>query len=149
MVSAPAFDPNLFVGGVPSRIYNALRDYERKPLLDKAIYGTFPPGSTFKMTTALAFLDAGIDPTERVVCTGGYRYGNRTFRCWRAGGHGAMDMHNAIKNSCDTYFYHLCNRAGVDRIAKVAEALGFGQVYEIGIAGQSDGTVPSQRWKAE
>jgi penicillin-binding protein 2 len=149
MVSAPSFDPNLFVSGVPSRIYNALRDYERKPLLDKAIYGTFPPGSTFKMTSALAFLDAGIDPTERVVCTGGYRYGARTFRCWKAGGHGAMDMHNAIKNSCDTYFYHLCNRAGVDRIARVARDLGFGHVYEIGIAGQSKGIVPSTRWKRE
>ena len=149
MVSAPSFDPNLFVGGVPSHIYNALRDYERRPLLDKAIYGTFPPGSTFKMTTALALLDAGINPAERVVCTGGYRYGSRTFRCWKAGGHGAMDMHNAIKNSCDTYFYHLCNRAGVDRIARVAKDLGFGQAYEIGIAGQSSGTVPSQAWKAD
>jgi penicillin-binding protein 2 len=149
MVSAPSFDPNLFVGGVPSHIYNALRDYERRPLLDKAIYGTFPPGSTFKMITALAFLDAGISPAERVHCTGGYRYGARTFRCWKRGGHGSMDMHNAIKNSCDTYFYHLCNRAGVDRIARVAEDLGFGQTYEIGIAGQSSGTVPSTRWKAE
>ncbi|MDO1558229.1 penicillin-binding protein 2 [Brevundimonas sp. 2R-24] len=149
MVSAPSFDPNLFVSGVPSRIYRALADYERKPLLDKAIYGTFPPGSTFKMTTALALLDAGIDPSERVVCTGGYRYGNRTFRCWKAGGHGPQDMHNAIKNSCDTYFYHLCNRAGVDRIARVAESLGFGHTYEIGIAGQSAGIVPSTRWKRE
>ncbi|WP_296819749.1 penicillin-binding protein 2 [Brevundimonas sp.] len=149
MVSAPSFDPNLFVSGVPSEIYRAWADYERRPLLDKAIYGTFPPGSTFKMTTALALLDAGIDPAERVVCTGGYRYGARTFRCWRAGGHGPMNMHDAIKNSCDTYFYHLCNRAGVDRIARTAEALGFGQAYEIGIGGQSDGTVPSTRWKRE
>lgn len=149
MVSAPSFDPNLFVGGVPSSIYRALADYERKPLLDKAIYGTFPPGSTFKMTTALALLDAGINPSERVVCTGGYRYGARTFRCWKRGGHGAMDMHNAIKNSCDTYFYHLCNRAGVDRIARVAKSLGFGQAYEIGIAGQSSGTVPSTQWKRD
>jgi len=149
MVSAPSFDPNLFVGGVPSHMYNALRDYERRPLLDKAIYGTFPPGSTFKMVTALALLDAGISPAERVVCTGGYRYGARTFRCWKRGGHGSMDMHGAIKNSCDTYFYHLCNRAGVDRIARVAEDLGFGQTYEIGIAGQSRGTVPSTKWKAD
>lgn len=149
MVSAPSFDPNLFVGGVPGKIYNALRDYERKPLLDKAIYGTFPPGSTFKMTTALALLDAGISPTERVSCSGGYRYGNRTFRCWRRGGHGSMDMHNAIKNSCDTYFYHMCNRAGVDRIAKVAHELGFGQTYEIGIGGQSKGIVPSTQWKKD
>jgi penicillin-binding protein 2 len=149
MVSAPSFDPNMFVGGVPSRVYGALRDYERKPLLDKAIYGSFPPGSTFKMTTALALLDAGVNPAERVTCTGGYRYGNRTFRCWKRGGHGAMDMHNAIKNSCDTYFYHLCNRAGVDRIARVAEDLGFHQTYEIGIAGQSKGTMPSRAWKAD
>jgi len=149
MVSAPSFDPNLFVGGVPSRLYNALRDYERKPLLDKAIYGSFPPGSTFKMATALAFLDAGIDPAERVFCTGGYRYGSRTFRCWKKTGHGSMNMHEAIKNSCDTYFYHLCNRAGVDRIAKVAEDLGFNQTYEIGIAGQSRGTMPSRAWKAD
>jgi penicillin-binding protein 2 len=149
MVSAPSFDPNMFVGGVPSRIYSALRDYERKPLLDKAIYGSFPPGSTFKMTTALALLDAGVNPAERVNCTGGYRYGNRTFRCWKRGGHGSMDMHNAIKNSCDTYFYHLCNRAGVDRIARVAEDLGFHQAYEIGIGGQSKGTMPSRAWKAD
>lgn len=146
MVSSPSFDPNLFVGGVPSRIYRALADYERRPLLDKAIYGTFPPGSTFKMTTALAFLDAGIDPKERVVCTGGYRYGGRTFRCWRAGGHGAVDMHSAIKNSCDTYFYHLCNRAGVDRIARVAEDLGFHQTFDIGIGGQSKGLMPTTEW---
>ena len=149
MVSAPSFDPNMFVGGVPSKVYGALRDYERKPLLDKAIYGSFPPGSTFKMTTALALLDAGVNPAERVTCTGGYRYGNRTFRCWKRGGHGAMDMHDAIKNSCDTYFYHMCNRAGVDRIARVAEDLGFNQVYEIGIGGQSRGTMPSRAWKAE
>ncbi|RZJ30489.1 MAG: penicillin-binding protein 2, partial [Brevundimonas sp.] len=149
MVSAPSFDPNLFVAGVPTRVYNALRDYERLPLLDKAIYGTFPPGSTFKMTTAMAFLEAGIDPKERVNCTGGYRYGNRTFRCWRRGGHGSMDMHNAIKNSCDTYFYHLSNRAGVDRIADVAGKLGFGHTFDIGISGQSKGTVPSTKWKRD
>lgn len=146
MVSAPSFDPNLFVGGVPTHIYRALADYERRPLLDKAIYGTFPPGSTFKMTTALAFLDAGINPAERVVCTGGYRFGARTFRCWRAGGHGAMDMHGAIKNSCDTYFYHLCNRAGIDRIARVAEDLGFNQTFDIGISGQRKGNMPSTAW---
>lgn len=149
MVSAPSFDPNLFVAGVPSSIYNAWRDYERRPMLDKAIYGTFPPGSTFKMTSALAFLDAGIDPSERVTCTGSYRFGSRSFRCWRRGGHGSMDMHNAIKNSCDTYFYHLSNRAGVDRIARVAETLGFGHTFELGISGQSAGTVPSTEWKRE
>ena len=148
MVSAPSFDPNLFVGGVPSATYRALSEYERKPLLDKAIGGTFAPGSTFKMTTALAILDAGVDPKERVVCTGGYRYGGRTFRCWQAGGHGAQDMHNAIKNSCDVYFYHMSNRAGVDRIQEVAKKIGFMQTYEIGVGNQKAGTVPSKAWKA-
>ncbi|MGV9005339.1 MAG: penicillin-binding protein 2 [Brevundimonas sp.] len=148
MVSAPSFDPNLFVSGVPSNIYNALRDYERKPLLDKAIGGVFHPGSTFKLTTALALLEAGVDPKERVVCTGGYRFGNRTFRCWKHDGHGPQDMHDAIKNSCDVYFYHLCNRAGVDGIQETAKKIGFMQTYDIGVGNQREGVIPSQAWKA-
>ena len=148
MVSAPSFDPNLFVSGVPSNIYSALRDYERKPLLDKAIGGVFHPGSTFKLTTALALLEAGVDPKERVVCTGGYRFGNRTFRCWKHDGHGAQDMHDAIKNSCDVYFYHLCNRAGVDGIHDTAKKIGFMQTYDIGVGNQKEGTIPSEAWKA-
>ncbi|MBU2135392.1 MAG: penicillin-binding protein 2 [Alphaproteobacteria bacterium] len=147
MVSSPSFDPNLFVSGVPTRIYRALADYERKPLLDKALGGTFPPGSTFKPTTALALLAAGIDPKERVVCTGGYRFGNRVFRCWKAGGHGPQDMHDAIKNSCDVYFYHLCNRAGIDTIHDTAVKLGFATVFDIGIPGQRKGLIPSKAWK--
>lgn len=148
MVSAPSFDPNLFVSGVPSNIYNALRDYERKPLLDKAIGGVFHPGSTFKLTTALALLEAGVDPKERVVCTGGYRFGNRTFRCWKHDGHGPQDMHDAIKNSCDVYFYHLCNRAGVDGINETARKIGFMQTYDLGVGNQREGTIPSRAWKA-
>ncbi|MEH6664366.1 MAG: penicillin-binding protein 2, partial [Brevundimonas sp.] len=147
MMSAPAFDPNLFVSGVPGSVYRAWADYERRPMLDKTIYGTFPPGSTFKMTTALAILDAGVDPTERVTCTGGYRFGNRTFRCHKASGHGPQTMHDAIKNSCNVYFYHMCNRAGVDRIARTAEALGFHRTYDLGLTGQREGTMPSTAWK--
>lgn len=149
MMSAPAFDPNLFVSGVPSSVYRAWSDYERRPLLDKTIYGAFPPGSTFKMTTALSVLDAGIDPTERVNCTGAYRFGGHIHRCHRRGGHGPQDMHNAIKNSCNVYFYHMSNRAGIDRIARVAEALGFHQVYDFGLSGQTRGTMPSTAWKRE
>jgi penicillin-binding protein 2 len=148
MVSAPSFDPNLFVGGVPGPIYRALSEYERKPLLDKSIGGVFHPGSTFKLTTSLALLEAGVDPTERVVCTGGYRFGNRVFRCWEHRGHGAQDMHNAIKNSCDVYFYHMCNRAGVDRIQDTAKKIGFMQTYDIGVGNQKTGSIPSQAWKA-
>jgi len=148
MVSAPSFDPNLFVGGVPSSIYKALNEYERKPLLDKTLNGVFHPGSTFKLTTALALLESGVDPTERVVCTGGYRFGNRVFRCWEHRGHGAQNMHDAIKNSCDVYFYHLCNRAGVDKIQEVAKEIGFMQTYDIGVGNQKAGTIPSKAWKA-
>lgn len=148
MMSAPAFDANLFVGGVPSKTYKLLSEYERKPLLDKALSGLFPPGSTFKMTTALALLAAGIKPSERVGCSGGYRFGARTFRCWKAGGHGSMDMHNAIKNSCDTYFYAMSNRAGVDRIAEAARALGFQQKFsERDFGNQKKGLVPDTAWK--
>jgi len=148
MVSAPSFDPNLFVSGVPGPVYKALSDYERKPLLDKAIGGVFHPGSTFKLTTALALLEAGIDPKERVVCTGGYRFGNRVFRCWNHRGHGPQDMHDAIKNSCDVYFYHLCNRAGVDKIQEVGKKIGFMQTYDIGVGNQKTGSIPSRAWKA-
>jgi penicillin-binding protein 2 len=149
MSSSPSFDPNLFVSGVPSRIYREWADYERRPLLDKALYGTFPPGSTFKMTTALALLDAGVNPAERVNCSGGYFFGNRTFRCHRRGGHGPQNMHDAIKNSCNVYFYHMCNRAGVDRIARVAEALGLHQTYDIGVPNQRRGVMPSTEWKRQ
>jgi penicillin-binding protein 2 len=148
MVSAPSFDPNLFVGGVPSSIYRALSEYERKPLLDKALNGVFHPGSTFKLTTSLAILEAGVDPDERVVCTGGYRFGSRTFRCWKPGGHGPQNMHDAIKNSCDVYYYAMCNRAGVDKIQEVAKKIGFMQTYDIGVGNQKAGTIPSRAWKA-
>ena len=148
MVSSPSFDPNLFVSGIPSDIYRALADYERKPLLDKAIGGVFHPGSTFKLTTALALLEAGVDPTERVVCSGGYRFGSRIFHCHKRNGHGPQTMHDAIKNSCDIYFYHLCNRAGVDKIQEVAKKIGYMQTYDIGVGNQKTGSIPSRAWKA-
>ncbi|WP_298331383.1 penicillin-binding protein 2 [Asticcacaulis sp.] len=145
MVSAPSFDPNLFVSGISSKAYKLLNEYERRPLLDKAIGSTFAPGSTFKMATALSFLDAGVDPSERVVCRGSYRFGNRTFRCH--GVHGSVDMRHALKFSCDTYFYHICNRAGVDRIAATAHKLGLGELFDLEIEGQKSGLVPTTEWK--
>ena len=142
MMSAPSFDPNLFVSGVPTRTYRALADYERKPLLDKALNGTFPPGSTFKPATALALLAAGVDPADRVNCSGVFRTGQR---CW--GRHGSQDMHNAIKNSCDIYFYTMCNRAGVDLIRDTAMKLGFEHEFDIGVDNQRKGLLPSTEWK--
>ncbi len=149
MASGPSFDANLFVPGIPSKTYRLLSEYERNPLLDKTISSLYPPGSTFKMTTALAILAAGVNPNERVVCTGSYRFGNRNFACWKRGGHGSQNLHEAIKNSCDVYFYHMSPRCGPDRIAEAAKALGFGQDYKIGIGGQRSGTVPTPAWKRE
>ncbi|MDG2522293.1 penicillin-binding protein 2 [Caulobacter segnis] len=145
MVSAPSFDANRFVRGLSGPEYRALADYERKPLLDKALSGTYPPGSTFKTMTALACLEAGINPEERVHCSGGWFFGGRTFHCW--GRHGSQNVHDAIKNSCDVYFYTMSLRVGPDRIAQVARAFGFGQTFDIGIPGQKKGTVPDREWK--
>ncbi|MDX5331479.1 MAG: penicillin-binding protein 2, partial [Caulobacteraceae bacterium] len=147
MVSAPSFDANRFVRGLSQAEYRALADYERRPLLDKAMSGTYPPGSTFKMTTALAALSAGIDPEQRINCSGGWYFGGRTWRCWRHGGHGPQNMHDAIKNSCDVYFYQVALRMGPDPIARAAKALGFGQTFDIGITGQRSGVVGSTEWK--
>jgi penicillin-binding protein 2 len=147
MTSAPSFDANSFVRGLSGPEFTALNTFERTPLLDKAMTGVYPPGSTFKPTTALALLQAGVDPNDRVVCGGGYFYGGRTFRCWKPGGHGSQDMRSAIKNSCDVYFYHMCNRAGVDTIAKTARAMGFHTTYDIGISGQKAGLIPDTAWK--
>jgi penicillin-binding protein 2 len=149
MVSAPSFDANRFVRGLSGPEYRALSGYERKPLLDKALSGTYPPGSTFKPMTAMAALEAGIDPDERIICSGGWWFGGRTFHCWRRGGHGAQNMQDAIKNSCDVYFYQMALRMGPDPIAKVAKEFGLGQLFEIGIDGQKRGIVPDKAWKKE
>ncbi|WP_309644481.1 penicillin-binding protein 2, partial [Phenylobacterium sp.] len=145
--SAPSFDANRFVRGMTGPEYRALANYERRPLLDKALTATYPPGSTFKTMTALAALDAGVDPEQRVNCGGGWFFGGRYFRCHKRGGHGSQNMRDALKNSCDVYFYQTALRIGPDQIAKAARAFGLGQVFDIGISGQKKGTVPSTEWK--
>ena len=148
MTSSPAFDPNLFVSGISTAAYKLLHDYERLPLLDKAVGSTYAPGSTFKMNTAVALLAAGVDPTERVHCPGSFRMGNTTFRCWKPGGHGSVDMHGALKHSCDVYFYSMCNRAGVNGIARTARLLGLEQIFpDLGIEGQKKGLIPDTEYK--
>lgn len=147
MVSSPSFDANRFASGVSGAEYRALMNYERKPLLDKVMTGTYPPGSTFKPTVALAALSAGVDPEQRVFCGGGWYYGGRTWRCHKPGGHGSQNMNDAIKNSCDIYFYQTALRIGPDAIANAARAMGFGQIFDIGIPGQKRGLVPDPAWK--
>jgi penicillin-binding protein 2 len=147
MTSAPSFDANRFVRGLTGAEYRSLTGYERKPLLDKCLSGLYPPGSTFKTMTALAILMAGIDPEERVSCGGGMHFGGRYFHCHKRGGHGSQNLNDAIKNSCDTYFYSMSLRVGPDRIAQAARAFGLGQTFDIGIPGQKKGIVPDREWK--
>ncbi len=147
MVSTPAFDPNDFVNGISTSAYNLLREDDDSPLYPRAHGGVYPPGSTYKMVVASAALEAGINPSERVYCPGHYRFGNRTWHCWKRGGHGSVNMHQAIKGSCDTYFYDIARRTGVERIADMSRRYGFGQKWELGLTGGRAGLVPDEAWK--
>lgn len=147
-VSTPAFDPNDFVNGISQADYDLLRFNNRSPLYHKAYDGTYPPGSTFKMVVATAALEANvIRPDERVYCPGHYRFGRNTWHCWKRGGHGGMNMHNAIKQSCDVYFYEIARRMGIEHLADVSKQFGFGQRWELGLMGGRSGVVPNDEWK--
>jgi len=145
LLSAPSFDANSFVGGIPAAEYKALADYERKPLLNKALTGLYHPGSTFKTMVSLAALEMGVDPKKTYTCNGAFQFGNHTFHC--DGHHGTLDMHGAIVTSCDVFFYQTALVVGPDRIAEVARHFGLGQVFDIGISGQKSGIVPDVAWK--
>ena len=146
--SNPTYDPNDFVNGISTADYSALRDDERSPLYHKAYDGTYPPGSTFKMVTGAAGLRHGvIKPNETIFCGGHYAFGNRRFHCWKAGGHGHMNLHEGIKHSCDVYFYEVARRLGPEKIAEEAKAFGLGIDYELGMTGGASGIVPNDAWK--
>lgn len=148
MVSTPAFDPNSFVNGISGKDYAELRDNPMAPLYPRAHGGVYPPGSTFKMVVATAALESGaVKPSDTVRCGGSYRFGNRTWHCWKRGGHGTMDMHNGIKHSCDVYFYEIARRTGVTKIAEVAHKFGFGETFVLGMTGARSGLVPDPAWK--
>lgn len=148
LTSSPGFDPNLFVTGISTANYQALQNNERRPLFNKALQGTYPPASTFKAIVALAALEAGVmTPRERVPCRGSIRLGNREFHCWRRQGHGAVSMRDAIKTSCDVYFYEVAQRLGIERIHDMALRFGLGPAPDIGVAGVRDGLVPNEQWK--
>ncbi len=145
--SAPGFDPNLFAAGIHPRAYAALVNDERAPLFNKPLTGVYPPGSTFKMITSLAALRAGHSPNERVYCGGSTRLGDRTFHCWRRGGHGSVNMRDAIKRSCDVYMYEMARRVGVDALADEAHRFGLGERYPFEAPGVREGLVPTEAWK--
>lgn len=150
MASTPAFDPNLFVRGISSKDYNALRDNKFKPLFNKTVQGLYPPGSTFKMMTGLAALRAGvISPGETVFCGGYMPLGGRRFHCWKRGGHGKMDLNNAITQSCDVYFYEAAKRVGPERMAELCREFGLGQRHDLPLSAVQPGILPEPKWKAQ
>jgi penicillin-binding protein 2 len=147
MLSMPAFDSNTFSDGISHAEWDALQGDERHPLINKTVQGLYPPGSTFKMMTALALLEAGISPASGVVCRGRYRFGGHAFHCWSRRGHGGVNMYSGLYQSCDTYFYHFSSMIGVDAIAAMARRFGLGQEFRLPLPSQSDGTVPDEAWK--
>ncbi|MEP0566482.1 MAG: penicillin-binding protein 2 [Paracoccaceae bacterium] len=150
MASAPSFDPNLFVRGISSKDYNGLRENTYKPLFNKTVQGLYPPGSTFKMMTGLAALRAGVmGPGETVYCPGHMSLGGRRFHCWKRGGHGWMDLDDAITQSCDVYFYEAAQRVGVDRLAELCREFGLGERFDLPLSAVREGIVPSTKWKAQ
>ena len=150
VVSSPAFDPNAFVRGISSADYALLTENDHRPLADKTVQGLYPPGSTFKMVTALAALEAGLlDPGERIWCGGFTELGNRRFHCWKSGGHGRMNLIESIEQSCDVFYYEVAQRVGVDRISEMARRLGLGLRHELPMSAIAEGLMPTRAWKQE
>ena len=148
VASTPSFDPNSFIQGLTTRQWGELVNNHRAPLINKAISGRYPPGSVFKLVVALAALESGlVDSSHRVRCIGHVKLGNKSFHCWRKGGHGRLAMTAAIAQSCDVYFYDLALKIGVERIAEMALRLGFGKISGFDLPGEQGGLVPTPDWK--
>ncbi len=145
LVSAPSFDANRFVKGLTAVEYSALANYDHKPLFNKALTATYPPGSTFKTMVALAALEHGISRDTTHTCAGAWSWGGRVWHCDRA--HGTLDMKGGIAQSCDIYFYQTALAIGPDAIAAVARKFGLGGLYDIGIPGQKPGLIPDTAYK--
>ena len=148
LVSTPSFDPNLFTNGISYKHWNELLNNERTPLVNKAVSGQYSPGSTFKVVVALAALEAGvIDLNTRFNCSGGIDVGNIRFHCWRHSGHGSLNVVEALKHSCDIFFYETAMKLGIDRIHDMAVKLGMGNVLEVGLDNEKAGIIPTKAWK--
>ncbi|WP_120499394.1 penicillin-binding protein 2 [Roseovarius sp. EL26] len=147
-VSAPSYDPNLFVRGISGKNYKALLDNKYRPLPNKAVQGVYPPGSTFKMVTALAALESGnANPGDTVYCPGHLSVSGRRFHCWKRGGHGNVDLHRSLRESCDVYYYEMARRTGIEKISEMARLLGLGTVHDLPMTSVAKGLAPTKEWK--
>jgi len=148
LVSTPSFDPNVFARGVRRKEWQGLMTDKHRPLNNRAVQGQYPPGSTFKIVVATAALEEGIiNPFTRIHCGGGVQFGNHYFRCWKKGGHGSVNLHEALVQSCDTFFYQVAQRLGIDVIAQYAHTFGLGMPTGIDLEHERPGTIPDTEWK--
>ena len=148
MVSKPSFDPNSFATGISTKQWSGLVLDEKNPLQNRTIDGQYPPASTYKVVTAYAALaEKIIKPETTIFCPGHFRLGKRDYRCWKKRGHGDMNLHDALVQSCDVYFYTLGYRLGINSLAKYATKLGLGELTGIELKGEKSGLVPSKQWK--
>lgn len=148
LASVPGFDPTLFQNGISSRNWAALRDDKLAPMVNKAFKGEYPPGSTFKMMTAIAGLEAGvIDRNTRISCSGSTWMGKMEFHCWKKGGHGPVNLIQSLERSCDVYHYEVARRLGIDRLSAFAERFGLGARTGIDLPAERPGLMPTVAWK--
>jgi penicillin-binding protein 2 len=148
IASSPSYDPNKFVRGISVSDFGELRENDHRPLASKTVQDAYPPGSTFKMVTVLAALDAGVvAPDETVWCPGHMEVAGRRFHCWKRAGHGHMNLEQSLRESCDVYYYDLALKVGIERIAETARRLGLGEAFSIGMSAVTEGLVPNKEWK--
>mgnify|MGYP005989196523 FL=1 len=150
MASTPTYDPNKIIQKPNKEYWESILANSLSPLTNRSIQGLYSPGSTFKMIVAIAALKHGIiniDTTHS--CTGKIGFGNRLYHCWKTNGHGKMNVTDAIKQSCDVFFYEISKKLGIDKIAEVAKDFGLGQSYDISMPNQKTGIVPNKKWKKE
>ncbi len=147
MQSSPCFDPNDMLKGVSDELWKKLNDTKLGYMSNKAIYGTYQPGSTFKPIPVIAALQAGFDPDRVIDCNGEYQYGNRVFHCHKAGGHGKLNMVEALACSCNVYFYEIGNFINPDKLANLSRQFGFDKYINLGIGKESKGLIPDTEWK--
>ncbi len=146
--SSPALALDKFIGGISHKDWQEMLDNPHKPLLNKVVQGEYPPASTYKIVTAIAGLAEGVISQDTIIyCPGYYRFGNRTYRCWKRAGHGAVNLKRALAESCDVYFYQVGQRLGVDRLASYAVRLGLGKKTGVEMEHERPGLIPTAAWK--
>ena len=148
LVSKPSFDPNAFAGGIDTETWQGLANDDWRPLQNRAVAGQYPPGSIYKpILAAAALADGVVTPHDRFFCPGHFRLGRRVYRCWRRGGHGEVDLRDALQQSCDVYFYQLGLQLGIDRLSDFARAFQLGRTTGFPVGDEKPGLVPTRSWK--